>query len=135
MSMVRFSSTGVPSAYLNQTWKLCGVGGTRCPVIAPMAFSATPVTYSKSSSSNASAKGVRLFPGETCLFLLLAGEGLTNWLSGPQSGPSSPRSPSQIVQAGAKALTPHGLLWPSPPSFGRDLNPRKPLQFHDSRPL
>src|SRR6185503_15561394 len=69
--MVRLSSTGEPRAYLNQTWKFSGVGGTRCAVTARMALSATPVTYSKSSWSNASAKGCVLASVRVELFFLL----------------------------------------------------------------
>src|SRR6185436_11616763 len=32
-------------------------------------------------------------------------------------------------------LTPQPLLWPSPPSSGRDPNPQKALRFHDLRTL
>ena len=70
----------------------------------------------------------------TCGYIFsccLGGEALTNWLSAPQPArsASSSRHHHTAARRGCvgrpQPLTPHGLLWPSPPSSGWHPNPRK----------
>ena len=63
-----------------------------------------------------------------------------NWLAATGSGCFLAAKPPRRVaprqaRACAKPLTPHRLLWPSPPSSGRHPRIQKALRFHDLRPL
>src|ERR1700675_129678 len=91
-----------------------------------MAFSATDVAYSKSTSSRAAVTVCDgfLFRRADARF---GGNHVTYSLSAPQFD-----TPRRILCCGASGatvtpnpLTHHGLLWPIPPSFEWPLNPRK----------
>ena len=140
--MVRFSSTGVPSAYLNQTWKLCGVGGTRCSVIgAHGLFGHAGHVLEIQLVEGVGQGDVRLLPVGAIFSCYLDGEGLMNSLSASQfcsvlsASPEAPRRSAarKTCPAGAQIVDPqrvfYGLV--RRPSIGPE-SPKNPSNFMTS---
>src|SRR5712671_6434313 len=91
-----------------------------------MAFSATDVAYSKSSSSNDAVTVLVIpCPEDCCSFHMQAP---INSLNAPQSALrcNTVHRARRFGQLLSNPLTPQPLLWPSPPSFDRPRIHEKP---------